>query len=302
MAVSSTLFDLVPAPDEFVAALERSQTLFGWAQAIEELPPGERHCQNYWKPLGEAADAAQSAGDEQATLVCVLLNAFCFNPLHEDSPSRPFGDTIDTIARNVREGRPPGSGLLPDNEEEPRGWGHPIAFLRLEHYDLLRTIAPELGDADLRARVADILWIVRRDYRIAQLAVESYLESARVLAEGEHWPYPADCLKRALRLARSLGRSNTSFPRVLAEVEAAINIPLGAATFFSAELMATLLSIGAGDAGCVRLWLKPPLAVPRMKANGAAPFAIGTLPQRGTRRLVKLRQRMLQEQQSPKFI
>jgi len=73
-----------------------------------------------------------------------------------------------------------------------------------EHLDFLAEIAPEISDPELQARVADILWVRRRDYRMAQLAVTAYLQSAKQLENPEKWTCCFDRIERALRLARRI--------------------------------------------------------------------------------------------------
>lgn len=73
-----------------------------------------------------------------------------------------------------------------------------------DQLDFLADIAPEISDPELQARVADILWIRRRDYRMAQLAIPAYLQSATTLESPEHWTHCVDRMERALRLARKI--------------------------------------------------------------------------------------------------
>jgi hypothetical protein len=74
-----------------------------------------------------------------------------------------------------------------------------------EHLNFLAEIATEISDPELQARVADILWVKRRDYKMAQLAVDAYLKSAKELEDPEKWVCCYQRIERALRLAYRIG-------------------------------------------------------------------------------------------------
>ena len=71
-----------------------------------------------------------------------------------------------------------------------------------EHLDFLAEIVPEISDPELLARVADILWVKRRDHRMAQLAVTAYLQSATELEDIIEWIWCFNRIERALRLGK----------------------------------------------------------------------------------------------------
>lgn len=70
-----------------------------------------------------------------------------------------------------------------------------------DHLDFFADIAPEISDPELQARLADILWVRRREYRMAQLAIPAYLQSATTLESPENWTYCFYRIERALQLA-----------------------------------------------------------------------------------------------------
>ncbi|MBP0031257.1 DUF4209 domain-containing protein [Roseofilum sp. Guam] len=111
--------------------------------------------------------------------------------------------------------------------------------------NFLADIAPEISDPELQARVADILWIKRRDYRMAQLAIPAYLQSATTLESPEHWPPCVDRMERALRLARRIGHKNEI---VFSHIEAVLDRYNGEdPLWLSARLMALLQESRFGD-------------------------------------------------------
>ena len=69
----------------------------------------------------------------------------------------------------------------------------------------LAGIVSEIQDPEYRARVADVLWVTKKDYKAAQLAIEAFLESAARLKTGNEWPPYVERLDRAARLAAHQG-------------------------------------------------------------------------------------------------
>ena len=57
-----------------------------------------------------------------------------------------------------------------------------------QHYAILAELAPAVSDAEMRARLCDLLWVVKRNYLLAKAAVLAYQESARTLEDGDNWP------------------------------------------------------------------------------------------------------------------
>ncbi|EGJ30651.1 MULTISPECIES: DUF4209 domain-containing protein [Moorena] len=71
-----------------------------------------------------------------------------------------------------------------------------------EQLNFLAEIAPEISDPELQARVADILWVRRRDDLMAQLSITAYLQSATTLESSNNWKDSLDRIERAFRLER----------------------------------------------------------------------------------------------------
>jgi hypothetical protein len=69
----------------------------------------------------------------------------------------------------------------------------------------LAGIVSEIQDPEYRARVADVLWVTKKDYKAAQLALDAFLESAARLKNGIEWPPYVERLDRAARLAAHQG-------------------------------------------------------------------------------------------------
>ena len=114
-----------------------------------------------------------------------------------------------------------------------------------EQLDFLAEIAPEISDPELQARVADILWVKRRDYRMAQRAIPAYLQSATILENPEQWTHCVDRIERALRLARKIRHQDEI---VFNHIEAVLDRYQGEdPLWLSAKLMELLQEYRFGD-------------------------------------------------------
>lgn len=114
-----------------------------------------------------------------------------------------------------------------------------------EQLDFLAEIAPEISDPELQARVADILWVRRRDNRMAQLAISAYLQSATTLESPDHWTHCVDRIERALRLVRKIRHQDEV---VFAHIEAVLDRYQGEdPLWLSAKLMNLLQEYRFGE-------------------------------------------------------
>src|SRR5690349_8864122 len=108
----------------------------GWEQVIASC--SDQECSNYhphfWKRARQAKDANDPINEE----IFRLLGDICSLHLRLDSPERPFGPLMSSST---------GRTAIPEdfNEDQTR---------------FLADIVAELPDADLRARIADVLWIL----------------------------------------------------------------------------------------------------------------------------------------------
>ncbi|MEH2337831.1 DUF4209 domain-containing protein [Nostoc sp.] len=110
-----------------------------------------------------------------------------------------------------------GAAIKPESTEE--FFAEVFQNLTDEHLNFLTEIAPEVSEPELQARIADILWVKKRNYRMAQLAVTAYLQSATELEDPEKWSWCFERIERALRLARKI---NYQAELVLAHIEAVL--------------------------------------------------------------------------------
>jgi Domain of unknown function (DUF4209) len=117
-----------------------------------------------------------------------------------------------------------------------------------EQLNFLTDIAPEISDPELQARVADILWVRRRNYRMAQLAIPAYLRSASTLENPRNWVYCVERIERALRLANKI-RDRDRVEVVFEHIELVLDRYQGEdPLWLSAKLMELLQEYKWGDA------------------------------------------------------
>lgn len=117
-----------------------------------------------------------------------------------------------------------------------------------DQLELFKQLAQSAVDAEMRARLADIVWERRRDPNMGRLAVDSYLKAARVLERENQFSDSFDRLERTTNLARRLGKKSKHFEHAIRNVEAVLSRYGGDdASFFSAQLMELLQDHGQGD-------------------------------------------------------
>jgi len=138
-----------------------------------------------------------------------------------------------------------GVALISDKYEEFVARG---LILSDEDLTFFKEVTPEISDPELKARVADIIWIRQRqgNYQMAQVAVQSYLESAQQLEYPKQWNRCYCRIKRALNLAASLGKTNLT--NVIKHIEVVLDKYNGEEpSLLSAKLMQLLLEQKQGD-------------------------------------------------------
>ncbi|QTA83139.1 DUF4209 [Desulfonema limicola] len=117
-----------------------------------------------------------------------------------------------------------------------------------DQFELLSDLSSKINDPELRARIADIIWIVKKDYRFSELAIKSYLESATNLEDPDFWPPCADRISRAVQLCRQLGKKNKCFSDVFQHIEEVLKRCNGEdPKFLSHRMMTLLLDNKQGD-------------------------------------------------------
>lgn len=91
--------------------------------------------------------------------------------------------------------------------------------------DILRELVTTIIDCEIKARIADILWVCRkrdsekaRPIKMAKIALEAYLESAQTLEDASDWMSCYKKLKRAAQLAPLIdGKKSTKMRTKIAQ-------------------------------------------------------------------------------------
>ena len=119
-----------------------------------------------------------------------------------------------------------------------------------ESLDALSEWLSDVNDAELSARIADVLWLRRRNPHFLKTSVQSYIKSALNLEDSNHWTLCAERLERALHLSALLKKQNPGILRsVVKPIEKIISKYNGTdPLFLSIKLMELLCEFGCGDA------------------------------------------------------
>lgn len=199
---------------------------FDWQQIIESST--KRECRIYSRLFLEQAKKFEQEGNKVAFNVCILLGIVTSFFPNWDSPSEPYKN----------------------------GWGKAIgednpSDVTLENWRILTTIALEIRDAELRARIADVVWVLKvGKFQMAQLAIDAYLEVAKQLEDPTEWSQGFHRIERAFQLANQLGKTGEPFQKVIAYIEDVLDRLNGEdPLWFSNRLMGLLLEARMGDSG-----------------------------------------------------
>lgn len=198
---------------------------YNWQSVIADCP--NKDCLYYYDVLFKQSRELAEKGDDVGRRVFAFVGTICSFHANYDATGNPYGP------------------LWRSGEERA------LMAEDLTDADLqaLADVLSQIGDADLRARVGDILWECRRDHKAARIAVEAFLESAKRLQTGESWPPFAERLERALQLSAKLGLRQPLYEQTLRTVEEYIAHNLGdlSSGLLCARLMGTLISFRSGD-------------------------------------------------------
>ena len=183
----------------------------GWEKVIESLEKKDSHSYSsgFYSKFNEVSD-------EKHKEIFLLLATLMTSWLKLDSPDNPFAN-IDRFADG--------------------------------HLNLFSEILDEVSDDEIKSRMADVLWLRTKNHKMAQIAVASYLSSAKTLEDFEQWTHTQKRIERALQLASMLGRKGKLYEEVLDRIFDLLDRCIGEdPLYFSAELMRLLQERREGDA------------------------------------------------------
>lgn len=186
----------------------------------------EKEVDRYARALWDAADLAKSAGDTDAAKTLVHVADACSMYMKPEDTAEPFGPM-----------------MVFDNKSTAH-----LGSITDDMVATLRQFTDAATDPELRARCADVIWLVKKDYKMALVAIDAYLESAKRLHSSVHWVDPMRRIERAYRLAANINdqgrfqKVSAYAKQILAEL--AGEDPL----YFTAHILELLAERRDGDA------------------------------------------------------
>lgn len=195
-----------------------------WQELIEQSD--EKTCCSYSRIFYQEADEAGKQRDQKEETLYLLLGNITSIELDIQDPYQPFKPKV--ILHNSR------SAIIDDIEDE--------------YLDTFKEVIPDIIDPEMKARVADVLWIRKRDYQMGQIAAKAYGDSFEKLFDPENWSKCAIRIERALQLSAMLGKKNDLYEKTIGLIENALDGLNGDdPSFLSLRLMELLLKQKQGD-------------------------------------------------------
>jgi hypothetical protein len=197
-----------------------------WQQVLVEAD--QKLCSVYGKLFYQRAQEAGKAHDSRTEAVYTFLGAVASPELKLETPSRdPFVPAAD-----LQYSRTP----LPED-------------FSADELHVIKQLIETVQDAELRSRLADILWVRQGDPSVASLAVDSYLSSALHLKDVVQWADGYDRLKRSFDIAVFLGKETKAYRKTIDYLQKQLS-EFGAdePTPWWAKLINLLLDAGEGNA------------------------------------------------------
>jgi hypothetical protein len=151
-----------------------------WAEVIEAAADKEcaHYAEDFRKKIEDTTDGISKAIYETFYHVC----SFRFVPSDSNEPFKPM--------MTMSDGR---RSAIPEDFDD-------------DMLNSLRLLGASVDDAELRARLSDLLWVRKRDHKLAVIALEAYLESASLLESRSSLFSSFERIERALRLAKMLNK------------------------------------------------------------------------------------------------
>ena len=186
----------------------------------------KRNCHNYYSAFNKLAKSAQEQASDDLP-VLAMLSAVTSMHFRSENTHEPYGAMKEFEDRRT---------AIPDDITD-------------ESLDALTEWLPEITDSELKSRIADLLWLRRRNPEHAHLAISSYIDSAKSQEDPEHWTACAERIERALRIAAMFRRHKPEgFNNVVSYIEEILERYDGSdPLFLSIKLMRLLSDFKSDD-------------------------------------------------------
>jgi hypothetical protein len=199
-------------------------TASGWESVVEQAE--KKDCFFYSHLFYAKAGEAEGIGEQCRADALKLLGDITSMALKSDKTTEPFRPQITT---------PKGRSAIPSDFSD-------------EDLAALAALIPEIKDAELKGRIADLLWIRKRDHTMAETAIDCYLVSAKHHEHPTDWLNAFHRIERALRLALQLGKKAGFIEKVAAHIEIVLSTYNGAdPLYLSNRLLGLLAEVKIGD-------------------------------------------------------
>lgn len=117
-----------------------------------------------------------------------------------------------------------------------------------QQLEWLSELEQEVQDPEFCARLADMLWLCRKDGKAAGRAVRYYLDAGLAVEDLDHWPTSVERYTRSYRLATQLGRKSELRDQVLNFLLERLRVHRGDdPRWFSLKIMLLLYEARHGD-------------------------------------------------------
>ena len=182
---------------------------------------------DYYSEFNKLADQAKKADEQELFTIWCLLTAITSMRLCASNTWKPFGPMF--VMEDCR-------SAIPEDITD-------------QSLDALSEWLPEIRDPELKARIADLLWLRRRRPEYANAAISAYLDSTKVLEDPDQWAPCAVRIERALRLAAMIRRRIPEyFTQTMEYIEAILDKYAGGdSMFLSVKLLGLLADFKYGD-------------------------------------------------------
>lgn len=210
-------------PEESTLLTIKDFAKSNWQEIVESCQ--KKECHYYSSVFLKRAKEFEEQNDKTNQDIFSILGGLTSMMLKSESPSEPYQPVAVFNDRR--------SAIIDDYSEDV--------------INLLSEYLGKINDPELRARIADVVWLRKREFKAAQTAINSYLETAVLLEHPEKWTQCAERIERAFRLSLQLGKKGDSYKKVVNHIEAVLKKYNGSdPLFLSQRLMALLLEVRYG--------------------------------------------------------
>lgn len=173
-------------------------------------------------------EQCKSAGQDRSAQVYVLLHATASLCPSLGGSTTPFRPAVDF---------------------GPAGRSASLDDFGTDEAAVLAAAVPDVKDPEFRARLADVAWVLGRNYKMARLAIPAYVESAIRLEIEDQFPVFVERLNRAIQLALMVGKGDQALlASVTDEIEQIVQKRAPTEMKWPcADLMRLLIHAEAGD-------------------------------------------------------